>query len=72
MQTFGVTQAVSAAENLDLVVREKARDRSGGWASPGCRCIRLGASPGCGHARLCSPETRKDSYRISPHPPAPL
>lgn len=63
LETSGVTSAVRA-------VREKARDRSEGWASPGCP--RPGSSPGCGPARLCSPETRRDNFHRSPHPPAPL
>lgn len=70
---YKVTQAVSEAASqwrvLDLVVREKARDRNEDWASP---CVHRGASPGCGRARLCSPEIRRDNLHISPHPPAPL
>lgn len=69
---LGVRRPVSAAANSDLRVREKARDRNEGWASPGCRCIHRGSSLGCGRARLCSLEIRKGNYHISPHPPAPL
>lgn len=61
-----------AAQNSDLIVREKARDPSEGWACPGCRCLHLGSSPGCGRARPCSPETRRDNFHISPRPPALL
>lgn len=74
---FGVTLAVSerpvsAAENLDLIVREKARDRSEGRASPDCRCLHLGSSRGYGPARPCSPGIRRDNFHISPRPRAPL
>lgn len=59
-----------AADTAAARITEKARGRSEGWASPGCP--RLGAFPGCGRARPCSPETRTDNCRISPRPPAPL
>lgn len=59
-------------ENLDLVVREKARDQNEDWASPGCRCLHRGASLGWGRARLCSLGIHRDTLHISPHPPAPL
>lgn len=63
---------MSAAENLDLIVREKAHDRSEGRVSPDCRCLHLGSSQGCGPARPCSPGIRRDNFHISPRPPAPL
>lgn len=74
---YKVTQAVSeeaffAAQSSDLIVREKARDLNEGWACLGCCCLHLGSSPGCGHARPCSPETRRDNFHISPRPPALL
>lgn len=72
LETSGVTRAASQAENPDLVVREKARDRTEGRVSPDCRCLRLGSSLGCGRARLCSLQTHTGSCRISPRPPAPL
>lgn len=61
-----------AAQALDLTVREKARDRTEGLASPGCRGLRPGSSLGCDRARPCSPRIRRDNFHKSPHPPAPL
>lgn len=61
-----------AVHNLNVIVREKARDPGVGRVSPGCRCLHPGSSLGCGRAHLCSLEIHKDNSHISPHPPAPL
>lgn len=67
----GVTRTVSEV-NLDAIVREKAHGPGEGWASLGCHCRHRGSSLDCGRARLCSLETRKDNFHISPRPLAPL
>lgn len=49
-------------ENMDLQVRVKAHGQDEDWASVGYLCLHLCSFPGCGRARLCSPETRRDSF----------